>query len=51
MNGKIEVRDFQPLYTDQILKFIYSFTQKEDIDDEFGKIVVDLNEQLKRRKS
>ncbi len=34
-------RFLKPLYTDQILKLKFTVLQKYDIDDEFGKIVVD----------
>ena len=34
-------RFLKPLYTDQVLKLKFTVSQKEDIDDEFGKIFVD----------
>ena len=34
-------RFLKPLYTDQVLKLKFTISQKEDIDEEFGKIVVD----------
>ena len=34
-------RFLQPLYTDQVLKLKFTISQKDDIDDEFGKIAVD----------
>lgn len=34
-------RFLKPLYTDQVLKLKFTVSQKEDIDDEFGKIVID----------
>jgi len=34
-------RFFKPLYTDQVLKLKFTISQKEDIDDEFGKITVE----------
>lgn len=34
-------RFLKPLYTDQVLKLKFTVSQKEDIDEEFGKIVVD----------
>ncbi|NQV39812.1 MAG: hypothetical protein HQ505_04645 [Nitrosopumilus sp.] len=34
-------RFLKPLYTDQVLKLKFTMSQKEDIDDEFGKIFVD----------
>ncbi len=34
-------RFVNPLYTDQVLKLKFTVSHKEDIDDEFGKIVID----------
>ncbi len=34
-------RFLKPLYTDQVLKLKFTVSQKNDIDDNFGKIVVD----------
>ncbi|MCV0392473.1 MAG: hypothetical protein K5790_04165 [Nitrosopumilus sp.] len=34
-------RFLKPFYTDQVLKLKFTISQKEDIDDEFGKIAVD----------
>lgn len=34
-------RFLKPLYTDQVLKLKFTISQKEDVDDEFGKIGVD----------
>lgn len=34
-------RFLKPLYTDQVLKLKFTVSQKEDIDEEFGKILVD----------
>ena len=34
-------RFLKPLYTDQVLKLKFTISQKEDIDDEFGRIAVD----------
>ena len=34
-------RFLKPLYTDQVLKLKFTISQKEEIDDEFGKIFVD----------
>lgn len=34
-------RFLKPLYTDQVLKLKFTVSQKEDIDEEFGKIVID----------
>ena len=34
-------RFLKPLYTDQVLKLKFIISQKEDIDEEFGKIAVD----------
>ena len=33
-------RFLKPLYTDQVLKLKFTVSEKEDIDDEFGKIVI-----------
>ncbi len=34
-------RFLKPLYTDQVLKLKFTISQKEDIDDKYGKIFVD----------
>jgi len=34
-------RFLKPLYTDQVLKLKFTVSQKEDTDDEYGKIFVD----------
>jgi hypothetical protein len=34
-------RFLKPFYTNQVLKLKFTVSQKEDIDDEFGKIVID----------
>ena len=34
-------RFLKPLYTDQVLKLKFTISQKEDIDEEFGKITVE----------
>ena len=34
-------RFLKPFYTDQVLKLKFTVSQKEDMDDEFGKIIVD----------
>ncbi len=34
-------RFLKPLYTDQVLKLKFTISQLEEIDDEFGKIIVD----------
>ena len=34
-------RFLKPLYTDQVLKLKFTISQKDDIDEEFGKIAVD----------
>jgi len=34
-------RFLKPLYTDQVLKMRFTISQKDDIDDEFGKIMID----------
>jgi hypothetical protein len=34
-------RFLKPLYTDQVLKLKFTVSHKEDIDDEFGKIMID----------
>ncbi len=34
-------RFLKPLYTDEVLKLKFTVTQKDDIDDEFGKIMID----------
>ncbi len=34
-------RFLKPLYTDQVLKLKFTVSQKDDIDEEFGKIVID----------
>jgi len=39
--GNRTTRFVNPLYTDQVLKLKFMVSHKEDIDDEFGKIVID----------
>ena len=39
--GNRNTRFLKPLYTDQVLKLKFTVSQKDDIDDEFGKIFVD----------
>jgi len=39
--GNRNTRFLKPLYTDQVLKLKFTVSQKYDIDDNFGKIVVD----------
>ena len=34
-------RFLKPFYTDQVLKLKFTVSQKEDMDEEFGKIVID----------
>ncbi|MCA9811267.1 MAG: hypothetical protein KC483_00185 [Nitrosarchaeum sp.] len=34
-------RFLQPLYTDQVLKLKFTVSSKEDVDDDYGKIVID----------
>ena len=34
-------RFLKPFYTDQVLKLKFTISQKEDIDEEFGKIIID----------
>ena len=34
-------RFLRPFYTDQVLKLKFTVSQKEDIDEEFGKIIID----------
>ena len=34
-------RFLKPFYTDQVLKLKFTVSSKDDVDDEFGKIVVD----------
>ena len=34
-------RFLKPFYTDQVLKLKFTVSQKEDIDEEFGKIAID----------
>ena len=34
-------RFLKPFYTDQVLKLKFTVSEKEDVDDEFGKIAVD----------
>ena len=34
-------RFLKPFYTNQVLKLKFTVSQKEDIDDEFGKIMID----------
>ena len=39
--GNRNTRFLKPLYTDQVLKLKFTVSQKEDIDEEFGKIIID----------
>ena len=39
-DGK-STRFLKPLYTDQVLKLKFTISEKEDIDEDFGKIAVD----------
>ena len=39
--GNRNTRFLKPLYTDQVLKLKFTVSQKEDIDEEFGKIMID----------
>ena len=39
--GNRNTRFLKPFYTNQVLKLKFTVSQKEDIDDEFGKIVID----------
>ena len=39
--GNRNTRFLKPFYTDQVLKLKFTVSQKEDIDEEFGKIMVD----------
>jgi hypothetical protein len=39
--GNRNTRFLKPFYTDQVLKLKFTISQKEDIDEEFGKIMVD----------
>ena len=39
--GNRNTRFLKPLYTDQVLKLKFTVSQKEDTDDEYGKIFVD----------
>ena len=39
--GNRNTRFLKPLYTDQVLKLKFTIVQKEEIDEQFGKIVID----------
>ena len=39
--GNRNTRFLKPFYTDQVLKLEFTVSQKEDIDEEFGKIMID----------
>lgn len=39
--GNRSTRFLKPFYTDQVLKLKFTVSQKDDMDDEFGKITVD----------
>ena len=39
--GNRSTRFLKPLYTDQVLKLKFTVSEKEDVDDEYGKIFVD----------
>ncbi len=39
--GNRNTRFLKPFYTDQVLKLKFTGSQKEDVDDAFGKIMVD----------
>jgi len=39
--GNRSTRFLKPFYTDQVLKLKFTVSQKEDIDEEFGKIAID----------
>jgi len=39
--GNRSTRFLKPFYTDQVLKLKFTVSQKEDIDEEYGKIFVD----------
>ena len=39
--GNRNTRFLKPIYTDQILKLKFTVSEKQDIDDEFGKITID----------
>ncbi|MFB5620395.1 MAG: hypothetical protein ACE5RC_04600, partial [Nitrosopumilus sp.] len=39
--GNRSTRFLKPLYTDQVLKLKFTVSQKEDIDEKYGKIFVD----------
>ena len=39
--GNRNTRFLKPFYTDQVLKLKFTISQKEDIDEEFGKIIID----------
>ncbi|AFS83029.1 hypothetical protein [Candidatus Nitrosopumilus sediminis] len=39
--GNRSTRFLKPLYTDQVLKLKFTVSQKEDVDEEYGKIFVD----------
>ena len=39
--GNKNTRFLKPFYTDQVLKLKFTVSQKENIDEEFGKIMID----------
>ena len=39
--GHRNTRFLKPLYTDQVLKLKFTIVQKEEIDEQFGKIIID----------
>ena len=39
--GNRNTRFLKPLYTDQVLKLKFTIVQKEEIDEQFGKIIID----------
>lgn len=39
--GNRNTRFLKPFYTDQVLKLKFTVSQKDDVDDEFGKIRID----------
>ena len=39
--GNRNTRFLKPHYTEQVLKLKFTVTKKEDIDEEFGKIIID----------
>ena len=39
--GNRSARFLRPLYTDQVLQLKFTVSQKEDVDEEFGRIAID----------